>query len=104
VAAVLDSVLSNAVKQSRPYTSVDVDVRAERDGAVCRVHNEGAGLSPEERERVFAPAPRGASSIGYGLAVAKRFVDQLGGQITCDSVPGQGITISIWLPRVSSTA
>jgi signal transduction histidine kinase len=98
LAAVLDSVLANAVKQSRPYTSVRVDVRAERDGAVCHVRDESAGLSRDELERVFVPAAPGASSSGYGLAVAKRFVDQLGGEITCRSASGKGTTISFWLP------
>jgi len=104
VAAVLDSVLSNAVKHSPPHSTVSVDVQAERDGAVCHVRDEGPALSREEQERLFVPAARAEPSTGYGLAVAKRFVDQLGGQITCNSVLGQGTTISVWLPRVPSSA
>jgi signal transduction histidine kinase len=40
----------------------------------------------------------GESSSGYGLAIAKRFVDQLGGEIWCESAVGQGSTFSFWLP------
>jgi signal transduction histidine kinase len=104
LAAVLDGVLANAVRQSRPYTSVRVHVQADRGGAVCRVQDESAGLSPDEAARVFEPGPTGAASSGYGLAVAKRFVDQMGGQITCDSTPGKGTTISFWLPGSASPA
>ena len=103
VAAVVDSVLASAVRQSRPWTVVRVDVRAERGGGVCHVRDESAGLSREERQRVFvATGPPSAS--GYGLAVAKRFVDEMSGEITCDSTPGKGTTISFWLPGSASPA
>ncbi|HSF02141.1 MAG TPA: HAMP domain-containing sensor histidine kinase [Solirubrobacterales bacterium] len=107
VAAVLDNLLSNAVKYSPPDRRIWVDVRAERDGAVCTVRDEGPGLSPDEQARLFQPGTRlgarpsgGEPSSGYGLAIAKRFVDHLGGELTCASTIGGGATFSLWLPRV----
>lgn len=106
VAAVLDNLLSNAVKYSPHETRIRVSVAGERDGIVCRVQDEGPGLSPAEQERLFLPGVRlgpvpsgGEGSTGYGLAVAKRFTDQLGGELTCDSAAGRGTTFSLWLPR-----
>ncbi len=107
VAAVLDNLLSNAVKYSPRDKRIWVDVKPERDGVACRVRDEGPGLSPAEQERLFLPGVRlgtvpsgGEPSSGYGLAIAKRFADQLGGEIACTSLPGQGATFSLWLPRI----
>jgi signal transduction histidine kinase len=106
VAAVLDNLLSNAVKYSPRETRICVSVVVERDGVVCRVQDEGPGLSAAEQARLFLPGVRlgpvpsgGEASTGYGLAVAKRFTDHLGGELTCDSTPGRGTTFSLWLPQ-----
>jgi signal transduction histidine kinase len=106
-AAILDNFLSNAVKYSPHDRRVWVDVQVERDGVACHVRDEGPGLSREEQDHLFRPGvrlgpmPSGEeSSSGYGLAIAKRFTDQLGGEITCVSAPGRGTTFSFWLPRV----
>jgi signal transduction histidine kinase len=105
VAAVLDNFLSNAVKYSPTGKQIWVQVRGERGGAVCSVQDEGPGLSPEDQARLFqrgirlTPRPTGdESSTGYGLAVAKELVEQLGGTIWCQSVLGQGSCFSFRLP------
>jgi signal transduction histidine kinase len=105
VGAVLDNLLSNAVKYSPVDRRIWVELRAERDGAVCSVRDEGHGLSPDEQARLFllgvrlTPVPSGGeTSSGYGLAIAKSFVDLLGGELTCESTVGHGTTFSLWLP------
>ena len=110
VAAVLDNLLSNAVKYSPPDRQIWVEVRGERDGVSCAVRDEGPGLSAEEQARLFQPGVRlgatpsgGEPSSGYGLAIAKRFVDHLGGELTCQSTAGQGATFSLWVPRARSS-
>ena len=107
VAAIVDNLLSNAVKYSPRDNRISVTVSTVRDGLVCRVRDEGPGLTLAEQERLFLPGVRlgpvpsgGEPSAGYGLAIAKRFTDQLGGELTCDSAPGRGTTFSLWLPRV----
>lgn len=106
VAAILDNLVSNALKYSPRGRHVRVEVEAERGGVVCRVRDEGPGLSPAEQERLFRPGVRlgpvpsgGETSTGYGLAIAKQFTDQLGGELTCESTLGRGSTFSLWLPR-----
>jgi signal transduction histidine kinase len=107
VAAVVDNLLSNAVKYSPKDRRIAVEIRPERDGVVCGVRDQGPGLTPDEQTLLFRPGVRlspqpsaGEASTGYGLAIAKRFVDLLGGQLTCVSAAGQGSTFSLWLPRV----
>ena len=98
VAAVLDNLLSNAVKYSFTDTRIWVDLRKEREGIVCSVRDEGPGLSQAEQDHLFLPGAGGEPSMGYGLAIAKRFVDDLSGELTCTSAQGQGTIFSLWLP------
>jgi signal transduction histidine kinase len=107
VAAIMDNFLSNAVKYSPRDKRIWVDVEHDRGGVACRVRDEGPGLSPADQERLFLPGVRlgpvpsgGEASQGYGLAIAKRFADQLTGEITCMSTPGRGATFSLWLPGI----
>jgi two-component system, sensor histidine kinase LadS len=105
VSAILDNLLSNAVKYSPKGKHIWVRVQGERGGAVCSVQDEGPGLSREEQSRLFQPGVRlgpvpsaGEPSVGYGLALAKRFADTLGGEISCMSTKGEGSTFAFWLP------
>jgi signal transduction histidine kinase len=105
LAAVLDNLVSNAVKYSEPGKQLHVQITAEREGVVCSVRDEGPGLSPEDQARLFqrgarlTPRPTGGEpSTGYGLAVARELIEQLGGTIWCESTLGQGCCFSIRLP------
>jgi len=106
VAVVLDNLFSNAVKYSPPGKVIRVRVSSDRDGVVCSVRDEGPGLSQEDQAKLFqrgvqlTPKPTaGESSAGYGLAVAKEFIERLGGTIWRESVFGQGACFSFRLPR-----
>ena len=106
IAVVLDNLFSNAVKYSPPGKLIQVQVSAERDGVVCSVRDEGPGLSQADQAKLFqrgvqlTPKPTGGEpSAGYGLAVAKEFIERLGGTIWCESVLGQGSCFSFRLPR-----
>jgi signal transduction histidine kinase len=106
IAVVLDNLFSNAVKYSPPGALIRVQVSAEPDGVVCSVCDEGPGLSQADQAKLFqrgvqlTPKPTGGeSSAGYGLAVAKEFIERLGGTIWCKSVLGQGACFSFRLPR-----
>jgi signal transduction histidine kinase len=105
-AAVLDNLFSNAVKYSPPGKQIWVQVSAKGDWVICTIRDEGPGLSEGDQGKLFqrgarlTPKPTGGeSSTGYGLAVAKEFVDRLGGAIWCESVLGQGSCFSFRLPR-----
>jgi signal transduction histidine kinase len=105
VAAILDNLLSNAIKYSSQEKSVFVTVIAESPGVVCRVRDEGPGISPDDQAKLFQRGVRlsavptgGEPSTGYGLAVAKELIDNLGGKMWCVSELGQGACFSISLP------
>jgi len=105
VAAVLDNLVSNAVKYSPPGKQIRVNVRGEKGSAVCDVRDEGPGLSREDQAKLFkrgvrlTPSPTGEEpQMGYGLAVAKELIETLGGRIWCESTLGQGSRFSFSLP------
>src|SRR5215831_669332 len=102
LAAVLDNLLSNAVKFSPPGRRIWLSVERQANRVIWRVRDEGPGLSAVDQAQLFqagvrlSPQPTaGEPSSGYGLAVAKQLVEQLGGAIWCESQPGQGATFAV---------
>jgi signal transduction histidine kinase len=105
VAAVLDNLMSNALKFSAIGKQIWVGVRTEQDQVLCTVRDEGPGFSPEDQARLFQKGVRlsasptgGELSTGYGLAIARDLVEKIGGSIGCESSPGHGATFYVRLP------
>ncbi len=105
VAAVLDNLMSNAIKYSERGKQILVQVKADIAHCFCIVKDEGPGLNAEDQTKLFqqgarlSPVPTGGEpSTGYGLAVAKELIDQLGGEIWCESQLGKGSSFSFQLP------
>ncbi|MDB4997202.1 MAG: signal transduction histidine kinase [Myxococcaceae bacterium] len=101
---VLDNIIGNAVKYSPPGTQVDVVMRATADGVATEVRDRGPGIAPAELSKLFTPFGKtgaqptgGESSVGLGLAIAKRIVEAHGGRIEVDSELGQGSTFRVVL-------
>jgi signal transduction histidine kinase len=110
---VVANLLSNAVKYSDPDSEIGVSASAEsRDGrrwAVLAVSNSGVGIPASEVDRVFDTYYRGTnvsrsiSGTGVGLAGARHIVEQHGGAINVESVPGERTTFTVRLPITAST-
>lgn len=105
LARLLDNLLSNAVKFSPPSSEVRVQLRFTGDEAVVRVCDQGPGILPEERDRLFKPFERlsarptaGEKSLGLGLAIAEGIALAHGGRIWVESEPGQGAAFCFTLP------
>jgi PAS domain S-box-containing protein len=72
--------------------------------AVLSVEDHGHGMPPEVAARVFEPfftTKAGVGGTGLGLSMVYGFARQSGGTVTIDSTPGQGTTVSIFLPRAA---
>ncbi|HET8954386.1 MAG TPA: ATP-binding protein [Solirubrobacterales bacterium] len=67
---------------------------------VVRVVDQGPGIPEPERERIFEPFYRreGGGGSGLGLSIARGFVEANGGELTVESVPGQGSTFVVSFP------
>ncbi|MDQ1063458.1 ATP-binding protein [Stenotrophomonas sp. SORGH_AS_0282] len=77
------------------------------DYAVVAVSDTGSGMPPEVVERAFEPffttKPIGKGT-GLGMSMVYGFMQQSGGHIAIDSTPGQGTTISLFIPQVEADA
>jgi signal transduction histidine kinase len=105
VAAVMDNLLSNALKFSANSRRIWVAVENIDDQIVCTVRDEGPGFMPEDMPRLFTKGARlsnqpteGERSLGYGLAISKDLIEQVGGAIACKSVAGEGASFYFTLP------
>ncbi|HEY7483150.1 MAG TPA: DUF4118 domain-containing protein [Streptosporangiaceae bacterium] len=97
----LANVVENAVHHSdKPVLVTASELRFGREpGRVeLRVADRGPGLPDALKERMFAPfqrlgdAPQG-SGVGLGLAVARGFVEAIGGTLHAEDTPGGGLTM-----------
>lgn len=98
----LANVIDNAVKHAGERV-VQVRVAAVGARVVIRVVDQGRGIPQGEQERIFEAFKRGAdaderSGTGLGLAIARGFIQANRGQITVESVPGQGTSFVIAFP------
>lgn len=75
---------------------------------VCiRVTDTGSGIEPAIAEKIFEPfftTKQVGRGTGLGLSQVQGFVAQSGGFVTVDSKPGEGTTLSLWLPASAAGA
>jgi PAS domain S-box-containing protein len=107
---VLSNLVHNAIKFRRPEGPSRIRVMAEeRNGTVTiRVSDDGVGLTPEEKKKVFESFYQASSSIegtGVGLTICRLIVQGLGGRINIESEGrNRGTTVILELPKEASTA
>ncbi len=112
---VFQNLLANAVKHA-DREGVRVEVSAQRVGETWSfsVRDDGPGIAPDDRERIFemfargrpvatpaaeASAPaRAHAGAGIGLSICQRVVERHGGRMWVESVPGRGADFRFTLP------
>jgi two-component system, OmpR family, sensor histidine kinase KdpD len=104
----LANLVANALRYSPPGRPPTLAAAASDSTVTVSVIDHGPGIAPDQRERVFEPFQqlgdqRTAGGVGLGLAVAKGFVDAVGGRITATTTRGGGLTMRIDLPVAATT-
>ena len=100
---VLQNLIRNAVVYRDPNRACRVEVRRERRGGadVIAVADNGVGLSEAFRDKVFKPFQRvgdpSRPGTGMGLAICRRIVRRMGGDIDYAGVEGEGTTFYVRL-------
>ncbi len=102
---ILANLLSNALKYSPEGSPIEVTTALDGDRVVTTVTDEGPGIPPGDRERIFEKftrlgdhLTRPQQGVGLGLYIARRSLDQMGGEIWCDERPGGGARFGFSLP------
>ncbi|MGW7081942.1 ATP-binding protein [Streptomyces sp. NPDC054871] len=96
------NIVENAVKYSLDAEPVLVSASTLGDRVELRVVDRGPGVPDAAKDRIFEPfqrygdAPRGAG-VGLGLAVARGFVESMGGTLEAEDTPGGGLTMVLTL-------
>ena len=105
----LTNLIANALKFVPPGSTPEVHIRTEKLGDKIRVWvcDNGIGIHPEHRERIFQifgriyPEKR-YPGTGIGLAIVKKAVSRMGGETGFDSEPGKGSRFWFTLPFASN--
>jgi PAS domain S-box-containing protein len=100
---VVANLLSNAAKFSSSGATVHVRVSEERSNIVVSVRDEGVGIAPEFRPRIFErfaqadSSDSGRGGTGLGLSIARSFMNRMAGTIDFESSVGAGTTFYLRL-------
>ncbi len=107
---VLLNLLGNAIKYNRANGHVRLSVRHDADLRELSVHDTGPGLDEQQQQRLFTAFERlGAAGgpvegTGIGLALSRRLVQAMQGEIGVESQPGAGSRFWIRLPAADGSA
>lgn len=102
---VVDNLISNALKYSAAESEIKIRTKIIDDQLNFCIQDNGIGIKPEDRDKIFEPFYRGVSvkqyttpGIGLGLFIANEIIKFFGGKIWVDSQPGSQAKFSFTLP------
>jgi signal transduction histidine kinase len=100
---VLINLVTNACQAATDPGVVRIAAHREQGCVVVEVADEGAGLAPEVKSRLFSPfVTTKKDGHGLGLAVSQNIALAHGGRIEAHSNGGRGTVFSVWLPELKT--
>ena len=103
---ILNNLVSNAIKYNRDQGSITIAINEDGDNITLAVTDTGIGMTEEDRARLFGEfvrirnaATKDILGTGLGLSILKRLVQLYHGTVTVDSVPDEGSTFTVRLPK-----
>ena len=103
--SILDNLLGNALRYTPEEGEILLSAEEVKDSIQFTVRDTGRGIEAERLSTIFDRFnPMSESGSGLGLALARRLVEQLGGQIAVESRLGHGTTFRFTLPLTAVAA
>jgi signal transduction histidine kinase len=97
------NLIINAIQATAPGGLVVVATEAREDRVQVRVYDTGCGIPPDRLAAIFDDfVTTKRRGLGLGLAISKKIVEQLGGQISVASEVGKGTTFVLDFPRTQA--
>ena len=100
----VSNLLSNAAKYATDYISMELSANFSAEAYQIIVKDNGPGLPEQEMKNIFNPfyqvAGQHKSGTGLGLFLVKSIVHAMKGSIDLYNNPGEGLTISLTLPKI----
>ncbi len=108
---IINNLLSNALKFSKPDTTVTLKATTANGKLLVKVRDEGLGIHPDDRDKIFQKFYQSShkenskfGGTGIGLALSRELSQLLGGSLTFESTWQQGSTFIFEMPIVSVPA
>jgi signal transduction histidine kinase len=105
VIQIVTNLLTNALKYSPEGGTIALRAAPAQNGVEISVSDEGVGMDAEQKEMLFGRYERierdsikSIAGTGLGLHLTKHLVELPGGQISCETHPGQGSRFTVFLP------
>ena len=100
------NLIDNAYKYTPDGGTLLIATRAAGSGVEVTVRDTGRGMTADEADHAFdrfyqANQSHAEKGSGLGLAIVKRICELLGGRISCESAPGSGTAMTVFLPNRS---
>ncbi|MEX2274235.1 MAG: ATP-binding protein [Actinomycetota bacterium] len=103
---IVSNLLENGVKYSPPDTRITVRVEDGIQGVLIAVEDEGPGIAPEQRERVFdrfyqvdQSATRKVGGTGLGLYICRKLAEEIGARLWLEPSETRGSMFCLFVPR-----
>ena len=103
----LAALIDNALHYSPAPRPVTLAASRQGEALVLHVRDQGPGVDPEERQRIFERFVRGRAAInadsrgsGIGLSVVRLLMEAMGGSVVAADAPGGGADFQLHLPLV----
>lgn len=103
ISLMFTNIMENAVlaiqERGQKKGIIRVETRQNGDGAVVTITDNGIGIQPERRKKVFQPFyTTREGALGMGLTITRHLVEKYGGTILINSRPNQGTVVRVTLP------
>lgn len=100
---VFQNLISNSIKyNSDEICEIEIDFSTENEKLICSVKDNGIGINPEFKERIFllfqTLQPKSTENTGVGLAIVKKIVNHYKGEINLDTNYHDGAKFDFTLP------